>query len=421
MLDFLTSLFTDFTTADSFIILAFLLGAFLIGLLFGRRSVTQKYKDLQKTLGQKESELISTQAEKEALIRKADAQEVELQKTNGFLKRTKAQLTQAEKDKDQYYSALQTSQEKLTTLEQNNSALSSRIEVLEKESGNSYDLKEELQQKINILEKEALAQKAQITQLQEEKDQIRTEEESYRANLIEENKAAIEKSNITTNRMNMIEAKLERMDQENEHLKEALSAYQKANTSNPSASLDINAVHTRLAQLEKENQQLQLAIENLQGEEDITVELEEEDIIFAEEAPAEDEVIEEIEVNLEEVFEEDEEEEDDEDDLNDPIEAYDFISTREKAEKARAQLNTVFGKKIPTATRDNKDNLQLIDGIGPFIEEQLNTIGIYNFLQISKFDDQTIQLVTDAIQFFPGRIKRDDWKGQAIKAISKRK
>jgi len=30
-----------------------------------------------------------------------------------------------------------------------------------------------------------------------------------------------------------------------------------------------------------------------------------------------------------------------------------------------------------------------------------------------------MNLVTDAIQFFPGRIKRDDWKGQAASQLMK--
>ena len=60
-----------------------------------------------------------------------------------------------------------------------------------------------------------------------------------------------------------------------------------------------------------------------------------------------------------------------------------------------------------------------IKGIGPFIEGKLNEIGIYTFEQVSKFDKDFIELVTDAIQFFPGRIKRDNWVGQAKKLLKK--
>ncbi|MBC8754948.1 hypothetical protein H2O64_09720 [Kordia sp. YSTF-M3] len=65
------------------------------------------------------------------------------------------------------------------------------------------------------------------------------------------------------------------------------------------------------------------------------------------------------------------------------------------------------------ANPSQKDDLKRIKGVGPFIEEKLNTIGIYTFEQISRFSPEDIQTVTELIAFFPGRIERDDWKGQA--------
>lgn len=60
-----------------------------------------------------------------------------------------------------------------------------------------------------------------------------------------------------------------------------------------------------------------------------------------------------------------------------------------------------------------KDDLKLISGIGPFIEKKLNNLGIYTYEQISEFSPDTIHRVTDAIEFFPGRIERDHWVDQA--------
>lgn len=60
-----------------------------------------------------------------------------------------------------------------------------------------------------------------------------------------------------------------------------------------------------------------------------------------------------------------------------------------------------------------KDNLTLIEGIGPYIEEKLFEIGIYNFEQISKFEESDIRIITELIDFFPGRIERDNWVQQA--------
>ena len=70
-----------------------------------------------------------------------------------------------------------------------------------------------------------------------------------------------------------------------------------------------------------------------------------------------------------------------------------------------------------TASENEKDDLKLISGIGPFIEKKLNAIGIYTFSQISKFSSQDIVDVTEAIKFFPGRIERDNWVDQAKKLM----
>ncbi len=65
------------------------------------------------------------------------------------------------------------------------------------------------------------------------------------------------------------------------------------------------------------------------------------------------------------------------------------------------------------ADSSEKDDLTQIDGIGPYIEQKLNEIGIYNFDQISRFTDADIRVVTELIDFFPERIERDNWVGQA--------
>ncbi|MDC7993596.1 hypothetical protein [Altibacter sp. HG106] len=65
------------------------------------------------------------------------------------------------------------------------------------------------------------------------------------------------------------------------------------------------------------------------------------------------------------------------------------------------------------ADADAKDDLTKINGIGPYIELKLNEIGIFNFDQISRFDDSDIRTITELIDFFPGRIDRDNWVGQA--------
>ncbi len=64
---------------------------------------------------------------------------------------------------------------------------------------------------------------------------------------------------------------------------------------------------------------------------------------------------------------------------------------------------------------ESKDDLKLITGVGPFVEDKLNSIGIFTFEQISRFTDEDIKKVTELTEFFPGRIERDDWVSQAKK------
>jgi len=68
---------------------------------------------------------------------------------------------------------------------------------------------------------------------------------------------------------------------------------------------------------------------------------------------------------------------------------------------------------IKSAAAHEKDDLKKISGVGPFIEEKLNKIGIYTYEQIASLTHEQADKITEAIEFFPGRIQRDDWVGQA--------
>ena len=71
-----------------------------------------------------------------------------------------------------------------------------------------------------------------------------------------------------------------------------------------------------------------------------------------------------------------------------------------------------FGR-IGLASVEEKDDLKKIKGIGPFIEEKLNKLGIFTFKQIANLNAEDEVKVSEAIGSFPGRIKRDTWVEQA--------
>ena len=91
-----------------------------------------------------------------------------------------------------------------------------------------------------------------------------------------------------------------------------------------------------------------------------------------------------------------------------------------KEEKKKAELKRVKErsksidfKVLGKAKASEKDDLQVIKGVGPFIEEKLNALGIYTYKQISKMTSKLEDSVNEAIEFFPGRVKRDQWVAQA--------
>ena len=69
--------------------------------------------------------------------------------------------------------------------------------------------------------------------------------------------------------------------------------------------------------------------------------------------------------------------------------------------------------RIGRATAAEADDLKVIAGIGPFLEKKLHAAGIYTFAQIARFNQEDTDRVNDIIEFFPGRIQRDNWVGQS--------
>ena len=67
------------------------------------------------------------------------------------------------------------------------------------------------------------------------------------------------------------------------------------------------------------------------------------------------------------------------------------------------------------ATVTARDDLQRIKGVGPFIAEKLNMLGITTFRQVANMTPELEDQVNTAIEFFPGRIRRDKWAAQAAK------
>ena len=80
---------------------------------------------------------------------------------------------------------------------------------------------------------------------------------------------------------------------------------------------------------------------------------------------------------------------------------------------------TVLNEKIDALSTApaERDDLTRIEGVGPFLAQKLNEAGIFTFSQIAAWDAADIGNITQLIGYFPGRIERDDWVGQAVKLM----
>jgi predicted flap endonuclease-1-like 5' DNA nuclease len=54
-----------------------------------------------------------------------------------------------------------------------------------------------------------------------------------------------------------------------------------------------------------------------------------------------------------------------------------------------------------------------------WVEERLNTLGIYTFSQISKLTHTDIETITEVLELIPGRIEQDKWVDQARELAKK--
>lgn len=91
----------------------------------------------------------------------------------------------------------------------------------------------------------------------------------------------------------------------------------------------------------------------------------------------------------------------------------------ELLKRIRDRQGRIYFDRLGIAHRHEANNLTLIDGLGLWVEERLNLLGIYTFDQISKLTHTDIETITEVLEIIPGRIEQDDWVGQARELAKK--
>jgi NADH-quinone oxidoreductase subunit E len=87
-----------------------------------------------------------------------------------------------------------------------------------------------------------------------------------------------------------------------------------------------------------------------------------------------------------------------------------------KPAKAAAEAAPAPGKKpeVLSAPRETgADDLKMIKGVGPKLEQLLHSMGFYHFDQIAKWTEEEISWVDQNLEGFKGRVSRDNWVEQA--------
>ena len=97
----------------------------------------------------------------------------------------------------------------------------------------------------------------------------------------------------------------------------------------------------------------------------------------------------------------------------DTVEAVESLSVQPAPADAPAELSPEdFRRPADVEKPESPDDLKMISGVGPKLEQVLNGLGIWTFAQVASWTPAEVAWVDDYLQF-KGRIDRDEWIAQA--------
>ncbi len=324
-----SKLFDQFNTQDSYAILFIMLIAFLFGLLLGYILRSRRVMQLRKELKEANKELADARAQAEALEEQLGLKEADLKKAGFAVREAEARAERIEEEKGGLHKEIFELNRKLDELQSANKSQEATIEEL---NTAIIGLQSKNQQLSETLE---------------------TEDQSV------EGMAQMQSIyNATRQRLEALEERLDRLAGENENLREELHGLKSSGI--------MAATAAPLVAPSTEERQEPRSIHPEPGLPDAGV-VEEEPVVV---------------VNPDKPF------------LKDKVGV--------------------------AAEADEKDDLTRIEGIGPFLEKKLNEIGVFTYEEIASWDSKRIKEVTEAIQYFEGRIDRDNWVEQAARLALKK-
>ena len=67
----------------------------------------------------------------------------------------------------------------------------------------------------------------------------------------------------------------------------------------------------------------------------------------------------------------------------------------------------------PDVSHEENDDLKLIHGVGPVLEQKLNELGVHTFRDVARWTEKDIDRIDDQLVHFQGRIRREGWVSSA--------
>ena len=395
-MNFLRQLFTDLTCDHSHYIITFLLGSFLIGFLTRYFMSLRKIRNAEESLERSKLELKQSKKLRDGLQEKYDLKEADYQKATLSLTERTRSLNAFETEKKQLNGRLRSTLDEYEKAKAEHTQTTARLEemndqILGLRTKNSQ-LNSELEQRTATINQYA------DTQVDNNRQK---ELEAIISKLRSENATLKSATIVTSNKTEgyeLLEQKIAQLEGEREQWGDSLSEITQLEEGNA-------ALNASMLQLIEQNELLKDQVEELSQYESgneilnaTVLQLMEENEALKTKKTSSTSTATTVYTHA-------------------PREASTTsaaIGTEDlSTAQAKAKIKSAIGNKIAYATVAEKDDLKKIQGIGPFIEEKLNDLGIYTFAQLSQFDESMIPTLTAAIEFFPGRIERDEWIGQA--------
>jgi len=426
MKEFFSRLFLNADSQDSMMAWIILGVTALLSLFLGWLLRGGKVKRLKNQLNESEQKYKLLHAENAGLEDQFKQQTAVIQEKAARIETIEANMQSYEQNQFKLRNSLKTAQQQVEQL--------NKAQLLTAESSTSYE------DKITALENQTTGYETTLQERTETIQRLRADLEKYQTEnnqleaelerLMDNSTASVTPSTATIqtafSKIDALENRIQQMENDNRVLQTSVLEV-KTESGERVAKEDLNSLRARINILSEENKDLKKQVSGLRdtGTSEIehrnrVAELERENERLRNQmsngnglsagsfvnpnisAP-------DLDTDIEPILSEDE--------MTDEVDRQQVELLKTQKSQFGVMGDRIDVEAVEPPTSYSNDDLTKIEGIGPFIEKKLKEVGITSFAQLAAMDQSEIDQVTAAIQFFPGRIERDDWVGQAGKLV----